>query len=123
MELSGRYRVLTAEYRKGGCAETRHGLLQAQIRAYRRRLWLINRASWLAGLALLSFLASVLVGGLSMVYPPVLELKGVGTIALFLGLMLMFAAVVLELFESVLARHEIDEETGDLDGPARGLMT
>jgi hypothetical protein len=119
MELTNRYRTLTGEYRGGGAAENRHGMLQAQIRNYRRRLWLINRASWLAGVALLCFLISVLVGGLSMVYPPVVTFKGVGTIALFIGLVLIGGAVILQFIESIRAAHEIDEETGDLDGPAK----
>ncbi len=115
MDLAGRYRTLTGEYRQGNSAEGRHGMLQAQIRAFRSRLHLMNNASWIAGVSLLCFLVAVLVGGLSMVYPPVRALKAVGSIGLFIGLVLMAAAVVLQITESVLARHEIGEEAGDLD--------
>jgi hypothetical protein len=59
-------------------------------------------------------------GGLSMIYPLVVMLKWVGTITLFAGLLLIASAVVMQVIESVSARHEIDTETGDLDGPAKG---
>ena len=43
-----RYRELAGEYR-GDAGQSRHGLLQGQMRTFRRRLWLISRASWLSG--------------------------------------------------------------------------
>jgi len=120
VELSGRYRSLTGEYRKGGAGESRHSLLQKQIGTYRRRLFLLNRASWLACVALLCFLVAVLLGGLSMVFPTAAAVKWAGTSGLFAGLALIAGGVGLELYESVLARFEIGEEVGDLDGPAGG---
>jgi hypothetical protein len=86
---------------------------------YRRRLVLLNRASWLGAVALLCFLSAVLAGWLSLVYPPVRAIKAVGTTGLFLGLLLIAAAVSLELIESFLARHEIEEEVADLDDEAK----
>jgi uncharacterized membrane protein required for colicin V production len=86
---------------------------------YRGRLVLLNRASWLGGVALLCFLSAVLAGWLSLVYPPVQAIKSVGTTGLFFGLLLIAAAVSLELIESVLARHEIEEEVADLDDEAK----
>src|SRR5688500_7549329 len=71
LELSSRYRELTKEYRGKAAEEPRHDPLRTQIRIYRCRLRLINRASWLGALALLSFLSAVLSGGLSMAYPAV----------------------------------------------------
>ena len=119
VELFGRYRDLTREYR-GGAGGPRHGLLQNQIHVYRRRLWLLNRASWLAAVALLCFLVSVLLGGFSMVWPHVVAIKWTGAVGLFSGLALTAAGVALELYESVQARGEIGEEAGDLDSPAKG---
>lgn len=119
MDLADRYRKLTGEYRGRKGEEPRHGPLQLQIRVYCRRLRLINRASWLAGAALLGFLASVLAGGFSMALPAAVAFKYVGTAGLFLGLALIGGAVGLELWESVLARHEIGTEVADLDDDVR----
>ena len=120
MELAGRYRELAQEYRAGRAGESRHGMLQRELRLYRRRLRLMNWASWLAAVALLCFLGAVLAGGFSMVYPSVVALRGVGSLGLFLGLVLMAVAVLLELIESFLGRHELGHESGDLDDPAKG---
>lgn len=118
-ELAGRYRALTREYRTGGVGDTRHGLLQSQIRAYRRRLRLINRASWLAAIALLCFILAVLAGGFSVMYPPIRYFKWIGTAGLICGLTLIGAALFLEISESVLAEHDHAEEVGDLDDPVK----
>jgi hypothetical protein len=118
LELGVRYRALTSEYRSGA-GDVRHGLLQCQIRAYRRRLRLMNRASWLAAVALLCFIVAVLAGGLSMAYPPVRIFKWVGTAGLGVGLVLIGSALVLELVESILAERDHLEEVGDLDDPVK----
>ncbi|WP_435018072.1 DUF2721 domain-containing protein [Tundrisphaera sp. TA3] len=118
-ELGGRYRDLTREYRGVDGEHIRHGPLQSQIRNYRQRLILLNRASWLGAVALLCFLAAVLAGGLSLAYPPVRAFKAVGTAGLALGLLLVAAAVTLELAESIMARKEILDEISDLDDDAK----
>lgn len=120
-ELAGRLRELAGEYRGMPGEQGRHGPLRAQIQQYRTRLVLLSRASWLGAVALLCFLLAVLAGGLSMVYPPVRTIRTVGTLGLFLGLLLMTAAVALELVESIMARKEIGEEVADLDEEARQL--
>src|SRR3954447_5804691 len=61
-ELSGRYRELATEYRGAEREKPRHAPLRTQIQVYRRRLVLLNRASWLGAVALLCFLLAVLVG-------------------------------------------------------------
>jgi|GEM_PF-2574421 len=121
VELSGRLRELTGEYRAKQDREPRHAPLRAQIQIYHRRLVLLNRASWISAVALLCFLAAVLAGGLSMAYPPVRAIKTVGSVGLLVGLLLIGAAVLLELIESVLARHEIADEIADLDDEAKRL--
>lgn len=118
-ELGGRYRELTREYRGVESEHGRHQPLRSQIRNYRHRLVLLNRASCLAAIALLCFLVSVLAGGLSMAFPPIRAYKAVGTTGLASGLVLMAIAVGFELSESILARKEILDEISDLDDEAK----
>jgi amino acid transporter len=114
-EVGGRYRALTSEYRGRQPVESRHGLLQPQIRTHRRRLRLIIWASWLAAVALLCFILSILAGGFSMAFPDTRAFLWSGTTTLLLGLVLIAIAVFLELVESVQAPQELAEEAGDLD--------
>lgn len=118
-ELSGRLRELAGEYRSAESKTPRHAPLRTQIQEYRFRLVLLSRASWLGALALLCFLAAVIAGGFSLAYPPVRAIKYVGTLGLLFGLLLMAAAVLLELIESIRARREIYEEVADLDEEAK----
>lgn len=118
-ELSTRYRELAGEYRGCGADAPRHGPLQSIIRLYRHRLVLMNRASLAAALALVCFLLSVLVGGLSILHPPERAFKWVGTVGLFLGLLLIGGSISLEIREIMLARHELGDEIADLDDPVR----
>jgi hypothetical protein len=123
VELANRYRDLARDYRDGSGGGGRHGPLQSLLRVYRARLRLLTRASWCASAALLGFLTAVLAGGLSMAYPAVVAFKAVGSIGLLAGLLLIGGGVTLELWESVLARHEIGEEVADLDEPAKKHAT
>jgi hypothetical protein len=119
IELIGRYRELTCEYRGRKAGEVRHSLLQSQIRVLRRRLSLMNRASQLAAVALMSLIVAEMAGGISVLFPPVRAMKAVGTAGLFIGLVLICCAVALELTESLMSRNELGEEVGDLDDSAR----
>lgn len=121
IELSGRYRQLTGEYRGVNNEQNRHAPLRTQIRLYRRRLNLLNWASWTAALALLNFLLAVIAGGTSLLYPPVVAIRTVGTAGLLVGLILIGIAVSIDLVESILSRKELEEEIADLDEEARGL--
>jgi Protein of unknown function (DUF2721) len=116
-ELAGRYRALTSEYRGGGAAEARHGVLQSQIRVYRRRLRLMNWAFWVAIVGLECFLAAVLAGGINKVYPSLPCVTSIGAFGLFAGMVLIGIALALELCESALSRKEIADEVNDLDDP------
>jgi hypothetical protein len=118
-ELSGRYREIAGEYRGVTGERDRHGPLRSQIQTYRLRLALLNRASWMGAVALLCLLSAVQAGGLSLIFPPVRAFKAIGTIGLYVGLLLMSAAVTLELVESIMAREEIGDEVADLDDEAR----
>ena len=119
MELAGRYRELAREYRGVPGEHGRHAPLRTLIQRYRQRLVLLNRASWLAAVALLAFLSAVLIGGLSMLFPPVVAFRTAGTGGLMGGLLLILIAVMLNLMESVMARTEIGDEIADLDDEAR----
>jgi hypothetical protein len=120
VDLAVRYRDLTQNYRDGHGGDGRRGPLQQLIRIYRQRLRLLLRASMLAGLALLCLLGGLLSGGLSMAFTKAMVFKWTGTAGLFFGVMLIAAGVVLELWESALARHEVQEEIADLDGSVKG---
>ena len=114
-ELSGRFREMAGEYRGVSGEQDRHAPLRAQIQGYRRRLRLLNWASWLGAVALLFFLSAVMAGGFSLLYPPVRAIKAVGTFGLMAGLLLIAVAVFLELVESIVARKEIGDEIADFD--------
>jgi hypothetical protein len=120
-ELCGRYRELAVEYRDCCEDKPRHGPLQSEIRMYRRRLSLMNRASAVAAIALMCFLLAVLAGGVSILVPRWIYFKYLGTAGLLAGLVLVASAVLIEIYEIILARHELHEETADLDDHARGL--
>jgi hypothetical protein len=73
---------MAGEYRGVKGEQTRHNLLRSQIRRYRRRLILLNRASSVAAVALLSFLLAVLADGLSMIDSLERCIRALGTIGL-----------------------------------------
>ena len=80
---------------------------------------LLSRSLWIAAVALLCLLLAALSGGLSMVFPPVVQIRTVGTTALMAGLLLIGVAVGIDLRESIMARKEIEYEIADLDDEAR----
>lgn len=121
MELAGRYREMTGEYRGVPGDHGRHAPLRSQIQVYRQRLVLLSRALWIAAMALLCLLLAALSGGLSMIFPPIVQIRTVGTAALLAGLLLIGIAVAIDLRESILARKEIDYEIADLDHEARQM--
>ncbi len=121
LELAGRYREMTGEYRGVPGEHGRHAPLRSQIQVYRRRLRLLNRSLGLAASALLCLLSAALCGGLSLIFPPVMLIRNAGTFALFAGLVLIGVAVAIDLWESLLARKEIEYEIADLDDEARQL--
>jgi hypothetical protein len=122
-ELSGRYRQITGEYRGVNCEHGRHAPLRSQIWIYRRRLTLLNWASWFGAVALMCFLLAVMAGGFSLLYPPVVTIRTIGTAGLLTGMFLIGVAVFLELAESILSRKELVEEIADLDEEARQLTS
>jgi hypothetical protein len=118
-ELAKRYRELAKEYRQGEVNDARHSVLQPQIRIFRRRLWLLLWASWLAGGALVCFIFAVVSGGISMLLPKTGSVNVIGAVMLFVGLGTIALAVFLEVLESIFSRHELHDEVGDLDDPVK----
>lgn len=115
-DLAGRYRALTGELRNGVSSDNaRHDPLQVQIKIYRHRLQLITWASALSAIALLCFLLSVVLGGLSVIRPEFQLITTLGSIGLGIGLALIIFSVVLELIEIITSRHEHNEEIADLN--------
>lgn len=120
-ELTGSLRSLTADYRNRTDDEPRHAPLRRQIRLYGRRLVLLYWGATLGAVALLSLLGSVFSGALSMIFPSSRTIQLLGTGTLIVGLLLVAAAVTLELVETVIARREITDEIADLDDEAKHL--
>jgi hypothetical protein len=73
----------------------------------------------LAGVALVCFLLAVLAGGLSTIYPLQPVPKITGTAGLYVGVVLIAGAVLLELVHTMLSPDEQGAETADLDEPVR----
>lgn len=117
--LTGGLRTLAADYRGKADDEPRHAPLRSQIQLYGHRLVLLYWAATFGAVALLSLLASVLAGALSMVFPTSRTIQLLGTGSLIVGLMLVAAAVALEVVETVVARKEITNEIADLDEDAK----
>lgn len=110
---------LTKEYREHQKTAPRHTPLVTQIAIYRRRLWLLTWASWVAACALVILILPIIAGLLSLAFPEFITLKEIGLFCLVLGMCLIGGGVALELSESIVARHEIREELADLDEEAR----
>ena len=68
--------------------------------------------------ALLLFLATVAVGGASVVLPGLIWLRTLGTATLFAGLALIVVAVSLDVLDLYRSRRVIGSEIADLSGEA-----
>lgn len=68
---------------------------------------------------MLFLITSVFAGGVSMILPEAVAVKWVGAGSLLAGLLLGAVGVLVELIESIHTRHEIGEEVGNLDDPAK----
>jgi hypothetical protein len=117
--LFSTFAQLTKEYREHQRTAPRHTPLVTQISIYRRRLWLLCWASWMAACALLTLILPIIAGLLSLAFPEILALKKIGLYFLVAGMCLIGGGVALEFWESVVARHEIREEMADLDEEAK----
>jgi len=110
-----RYRGLTGEYRGNHASDARRDSLKNQIAAYGRQIALLNWATQAVTVALLSFVATVIVASLSVIFPQEMGLRAAGTIGLFLGLGLIAFGVALVQVEAMLQRHTLAKETSDFN--------
>lgn len=109
--IADQMRRLTAEYRAEGTTEERRASLRRQIPLFHQRINALWGASTLLSLALLAFIgtvAAVLLSAREARIGPV----GVGM--LLIGLILVAAAVGLELYEIRLARLTTAGELADI---------
>jgi len=113
--ISDQMRGLATEYRTGASIAARHKNIQEQLRLYHRRITAMWAASTLLSLALLSFVATVLVVLFST---KATHLGPVGVGTLLVGLVFVAAAIGLELYEISLARLTVAGELSDIfEGP------
>lgn len=111
--VADQMRRLTAEYRAEGTKAERRASLRRQIPLFHQRINALWGASTLLSLALLAFIVTVVVVLLSARASRIGPL-GIGT--LLIGLILVAAAVGLELYEIRLARLTTAGELKDIFG-------
>jgi hypothetical protein len=110
-----RYRSLTGELRGHGNHDVRHNRLRRQIVTARRQLAYLSFGSMAIMVAVLTFLGTVAVASLAVIYPKEMVLRTAGTVALFTGLGLIGLGVLLLLLDTLAERPSITYEAGDLD--------
>lgn len=111
ISISSQMRSLAMEYRNHATDEIRRQNLKVQLLIFQRRLHFMWRSIFALSLAQLCFLTTVI----SVILSERAERIGViGVISLVVGLLLMFAAVVTELYEMHLSRLTVTEELADI---------
>lgn len=108
-----RYRGLAGEYRSNHFSDPRRDSLKNQLSTYRRQIIYLNYSSLCVSLAVITFLVTVGVAGASVMFPQVMALRTVGTVALFAGLALIAVGIGLQVLELIVQRHSIGEEVSD----------
>ncbi|MGI4791941.1 MAG: DUF2721 domain-containing protein [Janthinobacterium lividum] len=109
--MSDQMRRLTGEYRAVACSSVRRESLKRQLDLYHRRITAMWGASALLSIALLAFVATVLVVMLSS---HTSKIGILGLIPMLVGLALVASAVGLELYEIGLARLTSAGELADI---------
>lgn len=109
-----RYRALTEEFRKGP-GDRRRSSLHDQIKVYQARLRLLSWAvECLCGVLVVAVI-TIADSTLALLFPKDAIINVIGVVSLFLGLLLVVAAIVFEIAENRLDRRAIESEIGDLD--------
>jgi hypothetical protein len=105
--LSGKYAALFAathvhlsEYRDCDADSPRHQLLTTQLRNRGRRLRTLIRATFWLGIAILLFIATVILTAVSVVYPTNAAVKGLTAVSMLGGLLILALSVAMELGEN-----------------------
>ena len=109
--IADQMRKLTAEYRAEGTKAERRASLRQQLPLFHRRINALWEASTLLSLALLSFIVTVVAVLLSA---RTARIGPVSVVMLLAGLVLVAAAVGLELYEIRLARLTTAGEMADI---------
>ena len=109
--IAAQTRALTAEYRDGATTQARRRNLRRQLRLFYRRVTALWAASICLSLSVLSFLMTVL----ALVFlPKQSRLDSLGSASLVLGLVLLVAGVVIEVYEICLAQLTAAGELEDI---------
>jgi Protein of unknown function (DUF2721) len=114
IHLFERYRALATELRLHPGADPRRGSLLGQIANYRRRIRLLNIASFCVGFALMLYIGTVCVAILSVTFPNFKYYLSVGEFAVLGGLVLNGVAVGFDQVEVFLSRFVITDEVIDI---------
>ena len=109
--ISDRLRSLTAEYRRTETPPDRRDILRRQIGLFHRRVTTVWLVSTLLSLALLSFVGTVLS---VIVAVRQAQIGIVSAATLVIGLILVGAAVLTDLYEIRLARLTVSGEISDI---------
>ncbi len=109
--ISDRLRALAAEYRRADTSPARRATLRPQIRLFHRRVVAVWLVSTLLSLALLTFVGTVLS---VIVAVREVRLGVVSAATLVIGLVLVGAAILADLYEIRLARLTIAGELSDI---------
>jgi hypothetical protein len=120
--LTGKYgamfaetRQLFGEYRDREGKDKRRHLVEAQLASYGRRLnTLIWATFWLTS-AIVVFILTVVFTGVSVVLPDQQAWTIATAVSMFLGLMLLTVAVVMEMRENHLARRALNADYAEFE--------
>ncbi|MBV9848155.1 MAG: DUF2721 domain-containing protein [Armatimonadetes bacterium] len=109
--IATQMRALTAEYRNSETTDARRQSIRRQLRLFHRRVSAIWAATVFLSFALLSFLVTVL--ALVFVQRET-HISTIGAASIVVGLVFILCAVVLELYETGLARLTVAGELVDV---------
>jgi Na+/melibiose symporter-like transporter len=106
-------RELLKEIREKPDDENREHSLQGQSELYRRRLrWLMRATFWLT-VSIICFIVTVLLTAAGVVFPDTTWLTITTAFAMFGGLALLAAAVVMEAWENHMGKKTLELETNE----------
>ena len=112
--ISAQMRALTAEFRLAETGGARRTSIRKQLQLFHQRISAMWAASMFLSFALLSFLVTVL----ALVFAQrATHITEVGAASIVIGLAFILAAVLLELYETGLARLTMAGELSDVFAP------
>ena len=109
-----RFRELTNEYRSNA-ESRRHESVRTQVRLYRRRCELIRLATNIGVVSAILLLATIVLGGLNVVFPGHRLVPPLAAVLAISGLMLVIASAVIVLVENTLTGRALAEDVSDLE--------